>query len=68
MFHRIGKRYYILIYWRVNMLNTEYFEDYQEEPIKKNKKYSNSKFKKKSFKKRKRNKQSDYRRRAKRRK
>ena len=50
------------------MSNIKYYEEYFEEPIKKGKKYSNSKFKKKSLKKRKRNKQSDYRRRAKRRK
>ena len=50
------------------MSNIKYYEEYFEEPIKKGKKYSNSKFKKKSMKKRKANKQSDYRRRAKRRK
>ena len=49
------------------MSNESWLEEYYKEPIKKGKKYSNSKFKKKSIKK-KFNKQSDYRRRAKKKK
>ena len=51
------------------MSNTSWLEEYFEKPIKENKKQSNSKFKKKSNKKRKKfNKQSDYRKRANRKK